>query len=27
VGLMGPLATKENATMFVGALVHCLREE
>jgi alanine-glyoxylate transaminase/serine-glyoxylate transaminase/serine-pyruvate transaminase len=27
VGLMGPLATEENATMFVGALVHCLREE
>ena len=26
VGLMGPLATEDNATMFVGALVHCLRE-
>jgi alanine-glyoxylate transaminase/serine-glyoxylate transaminase/serine-pyruvate transaminase len=26
IGLMGPLATEDNATMFVGALVHCLRE-
>ena len=26
IGLMGPLATEENATMFIGALVHCLRE-
>jgi alanine-glyoxylate transaminase/serine-glyoxylate transaminase/serine-pyruvate transaminase len=24
IGLMGPLATEDNATMFVGALVHCL---
>jgi alanine-glyoxylate transaminase / serine-glyoxylate transaminase / serine-pyruvate transaminase len=26
IGLMGPLATEDNAAMFVGALVHCLRE-
>jgi len=26
IGLMGPLATEDNATMFVGALVHCLWE-
>ena len=26
IGIMGPLATEDNATMFVGALVHCLWE-
>jgi alanine-glyoxylate transaminase / serine-glyoxylate transaminase / serine-pyruvate transaminase len=26
IGLMGPFATEENATMMVGTLVHCLRD-
>jgi alanine-glyoxylate transaminase/serine-glyoxylate transaminase/serine-pyruvate transaminase len=26
VGLMGPLATEDNAALFVGALAHCLRD-
>jgi len=26
IGLMGPFANEENATMVVGALAHCLRE-
>src|SRR5579863_2722275 len=26
IGLMGPLATEDNAAMFVGALAHCLRD-
>jgi len=26
IGLMGPLATEDNAAMFIGALVHCMRD-
>ena len=26
IGLMGPLATDENAAMLVGAMVHCLHD-